>query len=113
MNGCSHSLSFARSAAVLHAACVLFQSAGNGEPKLRRGAFCAHPYVWRLMGISEDRLGEFEECTDVNTPGMIRISFGIYNTEEEVDKLLEMLPSLIELAKQEVDTQYSRAEPAF
>lgn len=65
------------------------------------------------MGISEDRLGEFEECTDVNTPGMIRISFGIYNTEEEVDKLLEMLPSLIELAKQEVDTQYSRAEPAF
>lgn len=77
------------------------------------GAFCAHPYVWRLMGISEDRLGEFEECTDVNTPGMIRISFGIYNTEEEVDKFLEMLPSLIELAKQEVDTQYSRAEPAF
>ncbi len=84
-----------------------------GGVATRRGAFCAHPYVWRLMGISEDRLGEFEECTDVNTPGMIRISFGIYNTEEEVDKLLEMLPSLIELAKQEVDTQYSRAEPAF
>ena len=74
---------------------------------------CAHPYVWRLMGISEDRLGEFEECTDVNTPGMIRVNFGIYNTEEEVDKLLEMLPSLIEQAKQEVDTQYSRAESAF
>ena len=84
-----------------------------GGVATRRGAFCAHPYVWRLMGISEDRLGEFEECTDVNTPGMIRVSFGIYNTEKEVDKLLEMLPSLIELAKQEVDTQYSRAEPAF
>ena len=65
------------------------------------------------MGISDDMLGAFEKCSDVNTPGMIRVSFGIYNTEEEVDKLLEMLPSLIELAKQEVDTQYSRAEPAF
>ncbi len=42
-----------------------------------------------------------------------KASFGIYNTEEEVDQLLEMLPSLIEQAKYEVDTQYSRADPAY
>lgn len=78
----------------------------------RRGAFCAHPYVWRLMGIPDERLQEFEECTDVNTPGMIRVSFGIYNTEEEVDKLLELLPEAIQAAKKEAET-YSRAEPEY
>ena len=26
----------------------------------------------------------------MNTPGMIRVSFGIYNTEEEVDEFLTM-----------------------
>ncbi len=79
----------------------------------RRGAFCAHPYVWRLMGIPDESLSQFEECTDVNTPGMIRISFGIYNTEEEVDQLLEMLPGLIAQAKIEQENNYSRAEPAY
>ena len=86
---------------------------GYGGVATRRGAFCAHPYVWRLMGIPEEQLNEFEECSDVNTPGMIRISFGIYNTEEEVDRFLEMLPEMIETAKYEVETKYSRAEPAY
>ena len=35
---------------------------------------------------------------------MIRISFGIYNTEEEVDRFLEVLPKAIEEAKKEVET---------
>ena len=30
---------------------------------------------------------------------MIRVSFGIYNTEEEVDKFLEILPKAIEATK--------------
>ena len=57
----------------------------------RRGAFCAHPYVWRLMGISEDAQQYFANCIDSSTPGMIRVSFGIYNTEEEVDAFLKIL----------------------
>ena len=57
----------------------------------RRGAFCAHPYVWRLMDIPEDDLHGFIKCDDANTPGMIRVSFGIYNTEEEVDEFLRLL----------------------
>ncbi len=78
----------------------------------RRGAFCAHPYVWRLMDIPDDQLAGFAECTDVNTPGMIRISFGIYNTEEEVDELLKILPKAMEEAKTDME-HYSRAEPAY
>lgn len=85
----------------------------TGGIATRRGAFCAHPYVWRLMGIPDEMLDSFEECTDVNTPGMIRVSFGIYNTEEEVDELLRILPEAIEAAKVKADEEYSRAEPAY
>lgn len=70
-----------------------------GAVATRRGAFCAHPYVWRLMGIPDSELKSFEGCADAKTPGMIRVSFGIYNTEEEVDRLLELLPKAIEDAK--------------
>lgn len=57
----------------------------------RRGAFCAHPYVWRLMGIPDAETSDFVGCSSAKTPGMIRVSFGIYNTEEEVDQFLEIL----------------------
>jgi len=57
----------------------------------RRGAFCAHPYVWRLMGIGEETQESLVDCLDSNTPGMIRVSFGVYNTEEEVDSFLKIL----------------------
>lgn len=78
----------------------------------RRGAFCANPYVWRLMGISDEEVHGFAECSDVNTPGMIRISFGIYNTEEEVDEFLEILPKAVEEAKKDVE-EYSMAVPEY
>lgn len=65
----------------------------------RRGAFCAHPYVWRMMGISDEQAQTYENCVDRNTPGMIRVSFGIYNTEEEVDRFLEILKGLLDEAR--------------
>lgn len=78
----------------------------------RRGAFCAHPYVWRLMGIREDQLQGFVDCEDVNTAGMIRASFGIYNTEAEVDEFLRIMPEAMEKAKEDMQ-RYSRADPAY
>ncbi len=72
-----------------------------GGVATRRGAFCAHPYVWRLMGISDEKAKTFANCTDVNTAGMVRVSFGIYNNEAEVDRFLELMPSVMEAAKAE------------
>ena len=66
-----------------------------GGVATRRGLFCAHPYVWRLMGISDEQASTYENCIDMNTPGMIRVSFGIYNTEEEVDQFLEILNNIV------------------
>ena len=68
----------------------------------RRGAFCAHPYVWRLMGIPQEDLENYVDCGDGGTPGMIRVSFGIYNTEEEVDEFLRRLPEIMEQTRAQV-----------
>ena len=65
----------------------------------RRGAFCAHPYVWRLLGIPDEELEKYADCGASGTPGMIRVSFGIYNTEEEVDEFLKVLSEAIPAAK--------------
>ena len=72
-----------------------------GGVATRRGAFCAHPYVWRLMGVSDETAQSFASCSDINTAGMVRVSFGIYNNEEEVDKFLELMPTVMEAAKAE------------
>ena len=85
-----------------------------GGVATRRGAFCAHPYVWRLIGIPDEALDDFEECGDISTPGMIRISFGIYNTEEEVDKFLEVLPKAMKIAaSEEAMRGYSNVVPEY
>ena len=73
-----------------------------GAVATRRGAFCAHPYVWRLMGIPEEEQRGLVECDDSGTPGMIRVSFGIYNTEEEIDEFLEILSQAIDICKEEI-----------
>ena len=64
------------------------------------------------MGIPDDILDEYTDCEDMNTPGMLRISFGIYNTEEEVDEFLEALPGAMETAGKEMK-KYGRAEIGF
>ncbi len=77
----------------------------------RRGAFCANPYVWRLYGLSDEDVRGYAECSDMNTPGMIRVSFGIYNTEEEVDYLLKVLPKAIKKAKNTESAKLGLAHP--
>ena len=76
-----------------------------GGVATRRGAFCAHPYVWRLLGVPDDELSKYEDCGASGTPGMIRVSFGIYNTEAEVDEFLKVLSEAIPAAKAYVAEQ--------
>ena len=44
--------------------------------------------------------------------GMVRVSFGIYNTEEEVDRFLEILPEAVERAKEDMK-HYIRCDPQY
>ncbi|MGE5557142.1 MAG: aminotransferase class V-fold PLP-dependent enzyme [Bacillota bacterium] len=72
-------------------ASVLGGEAGIG---VRNGCFCAQPYVAKLLGLTSRDLKKMEEeiyAGGRDLPGMIRISFGMYNTLEEIDCFLEWL----------------------
>jgi len=65
---------------------------------VRNGCFCAHPYLLHLLGLSSDEAKRVH--TDIlannrsDMPGLTRISFGLYNTAEEVDVLAQALTNI-------------------
>lgn len=75
----------------LVAAALAFEAAIG----VRHGCFCARPYVHHLLRLSPKKIAAYEERIasgdKKNLPGMVRISFGFYNTREEVDRLVEAL----------------------
>jgi len=77
-------------------ASVLSYEGGIG---VRNGCFCAHPYVKYLLGVGAEDAHEVEKMIlnqdRSNVPGAVRMSFGLYNTKEEVDRLCDMLRVVI------------------
>ena len=64
--------------------------AGRAGIAVRHAAFCAHPYVRRLEGKAPHEL-----CGQAEAPrGMVRASFGIYNTEADVDLLVQTVKEI-------------------
>jgi len=65
---------------------------------VRNGCFCAHPYLHRLLGLTDttDLRRRLEAGEEVALPGAVRPTLGIYNTEEEVDELLRMVRLIAE-----------------
>ena len=65
---------------------------------VRNGCFCAHPYLLHLLGLSgqeTDRVrSEILDNDRRDSPGMIRVSCGMYNTAEEVDVLVQALSNI-------------------
>lgn len=72
----------------------------EGGIGVRSGCFCAHMYVKSLLKCSDERSHQME--TDIlardrsDIPGAVRISFGMYNTKDEIDQLLVMLRKIID-----------------
>ncbi len=73
-------------------AAILNYEGGIG---VRNGCFCAHPYIKMLMGMDEEEAQRIEqEILDgdrSNLPGAVRASFGMYNTEAEIDYFIDQL----------------------
>ena len=65
---------------------------------VRNGCFCAHPLLLHLLNISEEQAARVRDdimSGDRSTmPGLVRASFGIYNTREDVDVLIEALQAV-------------------
>ncbi len=59
----------------------------------RNGCFCAHPYLHFLLGLKDttELRAKLVKGEDVDLPGAVRLTIGIYNTAEEVDELIKML----------------------
>jgi selenocysteine lyase/cysteine desulfurase len=71
----------------------------EGGIGVRNGCFCAHPYLLRLLGVSDaafhayrDRVLQHDRS---GLPGLVRASFGCYNTQEEIDALVEVLQRIL------------------
>jgi selenocysteine lyase/cysteine desulfurase len=83
---------------ILHskAAAILGFEGGIG---VRNGCFCAHPYILRLLDVKDAVYQNFKQRVlnhdRSDMPGLIRVSFGCYNTEEDVDALVSMVKRII------------------
>ncbi|SMC82428.1 aminotransferase class V-fold PLP-dependent enzyme [Sporomusa malonica] len=67
---------------------ILSQEAGIA---VRNGLFCAHPYVEKLLNLSEKEISHYQTQNDKTIPGLVRISFGIYNNLREIEGFLDLL----------------------
>lgn len=74
---------------------ILGYEAGIG---VRSGCFCAHPYVVHLLNLSDEEQQSWQKQilsgSKADMPGMVRASFGCYNSIEDVDRLVEMVEKI-------------------
>ena len=72
--------------------------AAEGGIGVRTGLFCSHPYMLEVMDYGTARVAglkkELAAGVRAKLPGFTRVSFGLYNTELEVDALLDLLVRL-------------------
>ena len=65
---------------------------------VRNECFCAQPFVRQLLGISDEQGVAPESCVDPGSQrimnGMVRVSFGLYNTRDDVDRVVDALTHL-------------------
>jgi cysteine desulfurase/selenocysteine lyase len=58
---------------------------------VRNGCFCSQPYVQKLMKIPRNEIRRRIKNPSLPRPGMVRLSFGLYNTYDEIDVLVQKL----------------------
>jgi selenocysteine lyase/cysteine desulfurase len=65
---------------------------------VRHGCFCAHPYLLRLLGLTDDEVLEYREAVLAGDrrriPGAVRASAGLSTTSADVDALLEAVSAI-------------------
>jgi selenocysteine lyase/cysteine desulfurase len=72
----------------------------EGAIGVRSGCFCAHTYVKELLQVSVADSKILEEQILArdrsNLPGTVRVSFGLYNTTEEIDRFIAIIKKIID-----------------
>lgn len=58
---------------------------------VRSGCFCSQPYVQKLLSLPRNEIRKHIKHPELPRPGMVRLSFGLYNSYEEIDILVNKL----------------------
>jgi selenocysteine lyase/cysteine desulfurase len=62
---------------------------------VRNGCFCAHPYLLQLLNVGEEEAQRVRQNIlqgdRSSVPGLVRVSFGLYNNTAEIDCLIDAL----------------------
>jgi len=78
---------------------------------VRHGCFCARPYVHHLLRLSQEEIRHYESLAKKGhkhkktLPGLVRVSFGFYNTRQEVDSLVKTVEYIAE-NKEKIRKEY-------
>lgn len=71
----------------------------EGAIGVRNGCFCAHPYLLSVLNASESDMKNVMRKVlardRTNLPGAVRVSFGIYNDFEEIDRLIDIVKRIV------------------
>ncbi|QUI23552.1 aminotransferase class V-fold PLP-dependent enzyme [Vallitalea pronyensis] len=78
----------------LHHSIVANALSKEAGVSVRSGCFCAQPYVQKLLRISHKEMDAHRRNPNLPHPGMVRISFGLYNTMDEVDRCIDFIAKL-------------------
>ena len=74
---------------------------------VRNGCFCAHPYLLNLMQVPKAEAATVRQSIlggdRSGIPGLVRLSFGLYNTLAEVDAVVD---ALTKIANDEYEGEY-------
>ncbi len=64
----------------------------------RNGCFCAHPYLSALIGLPMEEANEIRRKMIANEeillPGAVRATIGIYNNDDDLDKLVDAVAAI-------------------
>jgi selenocysteine lyase/cysteine desulfurase len=79
---------------------------------VRNGYFCSHPYCERILGCSEKYMQELMEDPKSLFPGIVRASFGLYNSFAEIDRFIYFL-NMISSNKKYFVEKYSNSRGQY
>ena len=78
-----------------HHSQVAAMLAYEGGIGVRNGCFCAHPYILELLRVPDDTVDHFRTRLLAGdrsaVPGLVRVSFGCYNTLAEIDTFIDWM----------------------
>jgi selenocysteine lyase/cysteine desulfurase len=89
----------------VHHALVAARLSAEWGIGVRHGCFCAHPYLIRLLGLSDAEVSEYRAQVMRGDhrfmPGAVRASCSIATTSSDVDRLLEAVSAIADDASHE------------